>query len=490
MTKQNNLSFVIARCKSVQFLYFMKSDNDFRQSISDDPLPEAQNEVDLDLIRGHEYIFQNLRNVMRYSIFLILIVLCQLAFGQEYRQARFIERGSDTKIPIINPILFRTYPVAIDSNQFRLYFITELMHDYMQFTLEGTEYKASSQLEVDLIHSKTKAVYSKIWRPALVLQNFGETNRRDKFSFSIDSLDVPEGIYQLNLNYHDLQGNQKKLYKMNLVLSGSADFYASPPLLCTAEDNNPQLKGEFPGQPVAFRQELQFNKEYSIYLKAWAPADTSVTFKTKILRDADKKVLFQKDTVVAVRDSHASLLLTPPFLQWDEGKYVLNVEYVRGKKSAKQIMPLQLIWFSKPYSLWARRTSEQPLAIILAPDVYDNLTSGDKQEQQKKFDEYWKDKDPTPATAYNEVMAEFYTRVDSVNEVWGKKGRNGWRTDPGRIYILYGKPDAITDRSLDPANPYMKWTYRLPDRKLVFTFAALEGRKKYKLIDEAEEPVQ
>jgi len=54
---------------------------------------------------------------------------------------------------------------------------------------------------------------------------------------------------------------------------------------------------------------------------------------------------------------------------------------------------------------------------------------------------FWKQRDPTPATSYNEYREEHYRRISYANMWFGhRKSKNGWRSDRGRIYILFGEP--------------------------------------------------
>lgn len=53
---------------------------------------------------------------------------------------------------------------------------------------------------------------------------------------------------------------------------------------------------------------------------------------------------------------------------------------------------------------------------------------------------FWLARDPSPGTELNEAQENFYQRRDYANAHFGT---NGWQTDRGRAYILYGPPDQI-----------------------------------------------
>ena len=61
-------------------------------------------------------------------------------------------------------------------------------------------------------------------------------------------------------------------------------------------------------------------------------------------------------------------------------------------------------------------------------------------EREKFIEEFWRRRDPDPDTEENEFKEEYYERIAYANEHFAS-GIPGWRTDRGRIWIMYGKPD-------------------------------------------------
>jgi len=82
---------------------------------------------------------------------------------------------------------------------------------------------------------------------------------------------------------------------------------------------------------------------------------------------------------------------------------------------------------------------------------------------------YWKKLDPTPETEYNELMTEFYTRVDYTLKNFSTiSGIKGIQSDRGKVFIKYGKPDK-TERSSNLQGKVVEtWIYDKLHRKFVF----------------------
>jgi len=66
---------------------------------------------------------------------------------------------------------------------------------------------------------------------------------------------------------------------------------------------------------------------------------------------------------------------------------------------------------------------------------------------------FWQRRDPTPDTAENEYKEEHYRRIAYANEHFAA-GMPGWRTDRGRIYIMYGPATSIDSHPM--GGPYQR----------------------------------
>jgi GWxTD domain-containing protein len=72
--------------------------------------------------------------------------------------------------------------------------------------------------------------------------------------------------------------------------------------------------------------------------------------------------------------------------------------------------------------------------------VFKKLTTPD--ERDAFIEQFWRRRDPNPGTVENEFKEEHYRRIAYANEKF-KSGIDGWETDRGRIYIVYGPPTSL-----------------------------------------------
>jgi GWxTD domain-containing protein len=103
----------------------------------------------------------------------------------------------------------------------------------------------------------------------------------------------------------------------------------------------------------------------------------------------------------------------------------------RRKAAQKEMESAYKKWLSDevPYII----TGEERTA-------FKQLSTDDEREQF--VEQFWERRNPNPGSPENEFKEEYYRRIAYANEHYAS-GIPGWRTDRGRIYIMYGPPDEI-----------------------------------------------
>ncbi|MGO9228497.1 MAG: GWxTD domain-containing protein [Bryobacteraceae bacterium] len=132
-----------------------------------------------------------------------------------------------------------------------------------------------------------------------------------------------------------------------------------------------------------------------------------------------------------------------------------------------------------------KRELESPYRKWLNEDVTYIITDEERaafkrlqtdEEREQFIESFWLRRDPTPDTIENEFKEEHYRRIAYANEHFAS-GVPGWKTDRGRIYIVYGPPDEIDDHSSGGSYnrspeegggetstyPFQDWRYRYID---------------------------
>ncbi|MGB8986748.1 MAG: GWxTD domain-containing protein, partial [Candidatus Sulfotelmatobacter sp.] len=139
----------------------------------------------------------------------------------------------------------------------------------------------------------------------------------------------------------------------------------------------------------------------------------------------------------------------------------------KQKKAQKRALNVEL---SKTYKKWL---NEDVVWIITDQERAAFKQLSNDEERDNFIEAFWQRRDPTPDTEENEYKEEHYRRIAYANEHFAA-GIPGWKTDRGRIYIMYGPADEVDshpsggsyERPMEEGGgetstfPFEDWRYR------------------------------
>jgi GWxTD domain-containing protein len=139
-------------------------------------------------------------------------------------------------------------------------------------------------------------------------------------------------------------------------------------------------------------------------------------------------------------------------------------------KQKKQNAKSLKIELSKTYKKWL----DEDVRWIITDEEQKAFKLLSNDEERDQFIEaFWQRRDPTPDTIENEFKEEHYRRMAYANEHFAA-GIPGWKSDRGRMYIMYGPADEIEshpsggsyERPMEEGGgetstfPFEDWRYR------------------------------
>jgi len=133
------------------------------------------------------------------------------------------------------------------------------------------------------------------------------------------------------------------------------------------------------------------------------------------------------------------------------------VVLAQGKKSNEQEL-------ARYYEKWL---NEDVVYVITDEEraVFEKLSTTD--EKDNFIEQFWRRRDPDPRTQLNEFKEEHYRRIAYANATFGS-GMPGWKSDRGRIYIMFGEPAEIERHS--GGGSYTRKTYEGGGRTATYPF--------------------
>ncbi len=105
------------------------------------------------------------------------------------------------------------------------------------------------------------------------------------------------------------------------------------------------------------------------------------------------------------------------------------------------------------------------------------------EAKRKAMFQFWGSRDDDRTTPENEQKREYFRRVAVANTQYKTGFREGWKTDRGRVYILYGAPDEVERHANEiDTKPYEAWHYNSIQGGVQFIFGDRTGFSDYILL--------
>ena len=100
------------------------------------------------------------------------------------------------------------------------------------------------------------------------------------------------------------------------------------------------------------------------------------------------------------------------------------------------------------------------LAYVARDNDIDYIKKAKNEEEKiNRFEAFWKRLDPTPESDINEAFIQYYSRIELANQKF-KSYTDGWRTDMGGVFVVYGMPYSVEKSNSNTAGKiYEKWTF-------------------------------
>ena len=126
------------------------------------------------------------------------------------------------------------------------------------------------------------------------------------------------------------------------------------------------------------------------------------------------------------------------------------------------------------------------LDIFLTPAQQELLSTLNETGKKQFLNRFMDSADPDPESPENEFKQAVEQRLAYANQFFTSSQNPGYKTDRGRIYLLYGPPTETIDKPVEATvGPYMIWTYS--GQGETFAFGDFRKDGSYQLIYSTDE---
>src|SRR6202158_5825305 len=193
-------------------------------------------------------------------------------------------------------------------------------------------------------------------------------------------------------------------------------------------------------------------------------------------------------------------VLVPPLLAQDARDPNAAPAPQKLDKEQKRKLKKTLKELDTPYKQWLN----EDVIYIISPEERQAFWQLATNEEREQFiEQFWLRRSANPDLPENDFKEEHYRRIAYANEHFAS-GIPGWKTDRGRIYIIWGKPDEIEshptggtyDRPMEEGGgstttyPWERWRYRYLEgiqENVELEFVDPSGSGEYRLTTDPSE---
>ncbi len=412
-------------------------------------------------------------------VVVLMSVLCLLARAQvEVTQNPATDISSTFDVDAISF-------ASTTSKQSRLDLYAAIPYEQLSFVKLDDKFVASYEVTVNIFDSSKTLVLEKVWTEEVKVAVFEQSVSTGSYSLIQRSFELGPGFYQIVIQCRDLESRVARRVAKQLTISDysrpgfqMSDIMIIGRLTVVGEKKSitPSISANVGTIPAPLHLFFEVYNE---------PKLDTVMFSVVVLTDKNEQIS-KVDTMLSIRPGRNKI-----FLQYDHsvlpiGNYKMFVQALPGKPAVEN-KPLtttsrffSVRWAGMPKSVKDLEVAIDQLRYIAKDKELDRIKDAlTEEERQKLFLEFWKKRDPNPNTTRNEKMEEYYGRVEYANKHF-KHYTEGWRTDMGMVFIIFGSPSNVDRHPFDSdSKPYEVWSYY--DLNYNFVFIDQTGFGDYRL---------
>jgi len=345
-----------------------------------------------------------------------------------------------------------------------------IVYDDLQFIKNGDKYTAKYGLDVVLRNDKKDLAGLQHLERKVTANSYQETNSRVKYDQTKVVFRMAPHTYELRIDLMDHESRQNRVLEKKLTFSEDGwarDFKLGDVLMMDSTGTPHMNNGILKDHPLFV--------VYSLYS---SPKD-DVSLFYKIESETEQTVV-QNDIPLIGSGPFYTDTIEVNTQNLKQGNYRFVLGAKRSDKTLLRGYTFTLLQQNLPSYIGNLDLAIRQLKYIASDEEYKKLMNAPPFRKEALFREFWDRRDPTPDTATNEKMEEYYRRVAIANENFS--GYNdGWMTDMGRVFIIFGNPSDIERHPFDThTKPYEIWYYYDIDRQ--FVFQDKEGFGEYRLV--------
>jgi len=358
---------------------------------------------------------------------------------------------------------------------FELYY--KILTHALTFVKEGERFRASYEIQAVVSNKINKQVSGTSMDESYVVDTYEETRSPHDFITNQLTISLYSGRYKLRVKLidHNSGGSFEVEKDVNIPSRmGSKIVFSDIEFVRELSDSTGESRFNKRGKMVIPSVSRSYGDDepelifcYEVY---GGPATPQSYLREYQIRHLDQAFSHEETTAVTLGPETYSALDSVSLEDFPSGDYSLRIALLQENQEKARIeRNFRIDWsFANQLKNEYGKAIEQ-LRYVASSDELKELKAAPEEERLQRWLEFWKSKDPTPGTPENELKDEYLRRLKYVNQNLALPTKEGWETDLGMIYMIYGHPDEVDKHPFDRDAPaYQRWYYY--QKNLVFLF--------------------
>lgn len=414
---------------------------------------------------------------MGYRLLLMGIGFLTGFYGWGKCQSGFPALAPSSEIPAkVNysqpRLVFNTYQFTDTTHQkTRVEVYWAFVNDLLQFVKQADHtYQAKYEINLELTDAQQNYVTGHSQGQSITVNQYEMTNSDVLSNQGAFTFVAGPGEYAFRLELVDLDTQKRLSRKKEITLRPFLTGKTQLSDMIFLQKLGPQSSylASIPNLTAHYRDSLAACTVYfEIYPRSGVD---SVSLRTQIL-DSYGQPVYQVTQVIA-----ADSQIIPRFFNFKKlihypGRYTLVIQNLENPSDPEQSQRFFINWSGFLPTFSNLEETLEPIEVIGTPVEWREIKKASVEQQPGLLNEFWKKRDPTPATETNEIKDEFYRRVTFCNQTFTVHLMNkpGWNTDRGRIFLKYGEPSQVQKQMNEyRGDTYEIWYYESIQRRFIF----------------------
>jgi len=399
---------------------------------------------------------------------ILFLVLLMTAIHVKYAFSQLVDKSLKAEVKeffFFDPLVF--YSSEQKKARLDAYFQIPLENLQFKKNYNTKMYDASVNYAIKIINSAAETVVNESFTDYVTTSKNEQKKLEESAKFIVKEFFLNPGKYSIEITLSDLNTKREKTLKekINIADFTTEDFSFSDIMIVS---NLKKEAGKKIITPLV-NKNIDNLKDFYLFFEIYNSMDSSAekNYAYKITNSKDKiieKGVFRYTLIPGVNKFFEKISTQNLVL----GDYKLEISDSSGAKIlAEKLFANKmngLTFNNKDLDFFVDQ-----LIYIANSDELNKIRNAPTSElKEKYFIEFWRSKDPSPNTSRNELMQEYYKRIKIANDRYSHYV-DGWKTDMGMVFIIYGEPGNIERYPFsENTKPYEIWDYYNVNKQFIF----------------------